>query len=97
MAAPDHIRVHGVGEYTPIDRLLHVAEFIEPALHRKSGGLRARQYGSGSSQEFEKRKIVQRPTDRHLDEFGFIAKMERLAELDSVAAPSAVGPVVGTH
>ncbi len=27
-AAPDHKRVHGVGGHAPVDRLVHVEEFV---------------------------------------------------------------------
>ena len=97
VAAADHEGMHGVGEHAPVDRLLHVEEFVEPAFHHRARRLQAGQDGGRCTHEFEMRKVVERPTDRHFDERGRLTKMERLAKLGDVAAPRAIGKVVGAH
>ena len=51
----------------------------------------------GGAHEFEMRKVVERPGDRHFDQRGLLAEMERLAQFGDVAAPRAIGQVVGAH
>src|SRR5262249_31312521 len=43
------------------------------------------------------RMVVERPGDRHLDQAGLLTEAVGLAELDLVAAPGAIGNVVGAH
>ena len=43
------------------------------------------------------RIIVERPADRHLDQFRFLAVAVWLADLGLIAAPRAIGPIIGAH
>src|SRR3974390_2646640 len=62
-----HVRMHGVGEHAPVDRLAHVEKFVEPAFHHRARWLQAGQDGRGCAHEFEMWEVIKRPADRHLD------------------------------
>src|SRR5262249_13258319 len=87
MSASNHVGMHGVGEYTPIPRLLHIKEFIQPVSHDRARQLQPGQYGVGRAHELEMGKIVERPADRHLDQRRLLAEMKWLPKLRSITAP----------
>ena len=97
IAAADDVGMHGVGQHAPLDRLLHVAELVEPVLHDRARRLQARQHRGRRAHELEMRIVVERPADRHFDQRGLLAEAEGLAELGLIAAPRAIGPIVRAH
>ena len=48
MATPDHLRVKGDGEHTPLQRARHIAEVVEPVGEHIVGAAQAPSDGSPS-------------------------------------------------
>jgi hypothetical protein len=97
MASPDHLRVEGVHEHSPVRGLAHVAEVVNPVLQDLTGLLQALLQVVRHPEVLDVREINQGPRDGHLDQAGHLPELRGAVCRDHVALSAPMGQVILPH
>ena len=89
--------MEGIGDHAPLRAFLHVQKIVDPVLEHEPVIHEPGQDPFFRAHELEVRIIVERPADRHFDEFRRFAEHRRLFQLDHVALTHAIRHVVVAH